>query len=112
MGITSVYPPQPNQRTTGNPEKAESNLKRGFDFHHHCGKSSVGFLYVLRGFCISDIHEAEFPQRQESKTLDLTTSCSSSPEAYFHLREKIRSSSLFPVRLLSLVRMSKVTAAS
>ncbi len=30
-------PPQPNQRTTGNPEKADSNLKKEFDFHHHCG---------------------------------------------------------------------------
>jgi hypothetical protein len=91
MCMTSIYPPQPNQRTTGNQEKAESNSKKGFDFVNRCGKSTVGFLYILGGFWILGIHGAELSERQEAKALDLTTSCSPSPEAHLRLRKKTRS---------------------
>jgi len=30
--MTSIYPPRPNQTTTGNPEKPETNVKKDLTF--------------------------------------------------------------------------------
>jgi hypothetical protein len=65
--MTSIYSPQPNQRTTGNPRKAQSNFKKGLTFITTVVKVVQDFCMSSEAFVFQTSMKLNFPKGRNRK---------------------------------------------